>query len=90
VLAFGHRLYGVVGDSVIYVEVHGELDLVSCNVDNVYLLLQAPSAWVEFAFVFPTPGCLFTSQFVRRWVTFVPCAETIILVLGPCWGVWGG
>ena len=55
-LAFGHRLCGVVGDSVIYVEVHGELDLVSYDVDNAYLLLQAPSTWVEFSFVFSYSG----------------------------------
>ena len=44
---------------------------------------------LSFCLFPPTPGCLFTSQVVRRWVTFVPCAETIILVLDPCWGVWG-
>lgn len=50
------RLCGVVGCSVIYAEAHGELDLVDWDVDNAFLLLQAPSAWVEFAFVLSYSG----------------------------------
>jgi hypothetical protein len=52
----GDRLCGVVGCSVIYAEARGELDLVDWSVDNAYLLLQAPSAWVEFAFVLSYSG----------------------------------
>ena len=46
----------MVGFSFIYVEVHEELDLVSWDVDNAYILLQAPSTWVEFAFVISYSG----------------------------------
>ena len=45
------RVYGVVGLSIIYAEVWEELDLVSWYVDNVCLLLQSPSTWMEFASV---------------------------------------
>ena len=44
-------LCGVVSLSFLYIEIHEELDLVSWDVDNAYLLLQAPITWVEFAFV---------------------------------------
>ena len=47
---------GMVGLSIMYAEVLEELDLVSWDVDNVCLLLQSPSTWVEFSFVLSYSG----------------------------------
>ena len=46
----------MVGLSIMYAEVLEELDLVSWDVDNVCLLLQSPSTWVEFSFVLSYSG----------------------------------
>ena len=45
------HVWGVVGLSIVYVEVREELDLVSWDMDNACLFLQSPSTWMEFAFV---------------------------------------
>ena len=70
------RLYGVVVYSVIYAEVHVELDLVNWDVDNAYLLMQAPSDWVEFAFVLSYSGL----------PVYVPSCSLV----GDIWALCGG
>ena len=90
-------LCGVVGYSVIYAEVHGELDLVSWDVDNAYLLLQAPSTWVEFAFVLSysglpvyVPSCSSVGDIYTLSGDYRSGAGSVLeCVWGVSWGVSG-
>ena len=85
------RLYGVVGLSFIYAEVHEELYLVSWGVDNAYLFLQAPSTLgLSLLLFLPILGCLCLFRFFHQGVACVPWAVITIQVLGPCWGLWRG
>ena len=42
---------GVVGRSIIFVEVREEMDLVSWYEGSTCLILQSPCTWMKFAFV---------------------------------------
>ena len=49
-------VYGVVGRSIIFADIHEELDLVSWDEGSNCLILQPPCTWSEFAFVLSYSG----------------------------------